>query len=205
MGVRMPFSMGSSELGSRAGDQPVVRFNILSDQRELDRMVSAVTLGAALLSDPAVKAVRNEVILPNGGQANALNRPSACNYLKSLGISTLYNLSGGLRRIALGDSLVSPEFLMRDPAAVRELVLRTAAPVHHACGTCRMGRTDDVMTVLDARCRVIGVTGLRVVDASVMPGIVSANTHLPVVMIAEKAASMIAEDRTTATKKSNTR
>ena len=59
----------------------------------------------------------------------------------------------------------------------------------HACGTCRMGRPDDPMAVVDDACRYIGVDGLRVVDASVMPAIPRANTHLSTVMIAEKIAA----------------
>ena len=63
--------------------------------------------------------------------------------------------------------------------------------IFHPVGTCKMGRADDPMAVLDSALRVIGVAGLRVVDASVMPTITSGNTNSPTVMIAEKAALMI--------------
>ncbi|HEX6470081.1 MAG TPA: GMC family oxidoreductase N-terminal domain-containing protein [Streptosporangiaceae bacterium] len=59
----------------------------------------------------------------------------------------------------------------------------------HLCGTCRMGAPDDDTTVVDPDCRVLGVDGLRVIDASIMPTVPRANLHLTVVMIAEHMAA----------------
>ncbi|MBZ7924226.1 GMC family oxidoreductase N-terminal domain-containing protein [Ensifer adhaerens] len=67
------------------------------------------------------------------------------------------------------------------------------ASFFHPVGTCRMGRAGDIMTVVDPKLRVYGVSNLRVVDASVMPTIPAGNTYAPTVMVAEKAADIIKE------------
>jgi choline dehydrogenase len=63
--------------------------------------------------------------------------------------------------------------------------------IFHPVGTCKMGRADDPMAVVDSELRVKGVARLRVIDASIMPTITSGNTNSPTIMIAEKAAALI--------------
>lgn len=72
---------------------------------------------------------------------------------------------------------------------VRDYIRSICGPVHHPGGTCRMG--SDHTAVVDPELKVQGIDGLRVVDASVFPRVVSGNTNAPVVMVAEKAADMI--------------
>jgi 4-pyridoxate dehydrogenase len=74
-------------------------------------------------------------------------------------------------------------------------IRQTAITVHHPLGTCRMGSPKDPATVVDPELRVLGVEGLRVVDASVMPDLPGGNINAAVVMIAEKAADLIRGDQ----------
>ncbi|GAA5008525.1 hypothetical protein GCM10025734_50770 [Kitasatospora paranensis] len=76
-----------------------------------------------------------------------------------------------------------------DDEAVAAYVRATGGSIHHLVGTCRIGADD--ASVVDPAFAVRGVTGLRVVDASSMPGIVRAHTHAPVTVLAERAADVI--------------
>jgi choline dehydrogenase len=75
-----------------------------------------------------------------------------------------------------------------------EWARRRAGSIFHPVGTCAMGPDNDPHAVVDGRLRVRGVQGLRVVDGSVMPRIVSGNTNAPIIMIAEKAADLMRQD-----------
>jgi choline dehydrogenase len=88
---------------------------------------------------------------------------------------------------------VKPGPGVENDAAILAFCRQHGATIFHPVGTCRMGI--DAGAVVDPRLRVKGVDGLRVVDCSVMPTLVSGNTHAAAVMLAEKAVDMILEDR----------
>jgi len=106
------------------------------------------------------------------------------------------------RRIAASPALaryapheILPGLAFQTEEELQEAAGNVGTTIFHPVGTCRMGRADDADAVVDSRLRVRGVDGLRVVDASVMPTITSGNTNSPTLMIAERAAQMLREDR----------
>jgi choline dehydrogenase len=103
------------------------------------------------------------------------------------------------RRITSAPSLaryiaeeVDPGGDARSDDELLDFARRKGGTIHHPVGTAKMG--SDAMAVVDDRLRVHGIGGLRVIDASIIPSIVSGNTNAPVIMIAEKAADMIKQD-----------
>ncbi len=81
-----------------------------------------------------------------------------------------------------------------DDQSLLDAFREISTTIFHPVGTAKMGLPSDPMTVVDGRLKVIGIEGLRVVDASVMPTVTSGNTNAPTMMIAEKAAEMIIQD-----------
>ena len=81
-----------------------------------------------------------------------------------------------------------------DDASLAKAAGDIGTTIFHPVGTAKMGLPSDPNAVTDARLRVLGIEGLRVIDASVMPTITSGNTNSPTMMIAEKGAAMILAD-----------
>jgi choline dehydrogenase/4-pyridoxate dehydrogenase len=86
---------------------------------------------------------------------------------------------------------ISPGPDCRSDAAIDAHIRATAITVHHPLGTCKMARASDAAAVVDPELKVLGIDGLRVVDASVMPDLIGGNINAAVIMIAEKAADLI--------------
>jgi choline dehydrogenase len=90
---------------------------------------------------------------------------------------------------------LEPAVMPNDEAEIDALCRRLGTSSFHLCGTCKMGAESDPMAVVDPQTRIRGLRGLRIVDASIMPSIVSSNLNAPTMMIAERAADLISGAR----------
>ncbi|MBM4240026.1 MAG: choline dehydrogenase, partial [Gammaproteobacteria bacterium] len=86
---------------------------------------------------------------------------------------------------------IQPGEGVQSDAEIDAFVRKHVESAYHPCGTCRMGAADDALAVVDPETRVRGVSGLRVVDSSIMPSITTGNLNAPTIMLAEKAADHI--------------
>ena len=115
------------------------------------------------------------------------------------GVRRLIELAntGSIRKIApsshLGPIKLANDSQLSD-ASIDAWLMQSCVDAQHAAGTCRIGLSSNEETVVDPRCRVLAVDGLRVIDASIIPQVPRANTHLPTVTIAEHAATLITAD-----------
>lgn len=113
-------------------------------------------------------------------------------YIMVEGVKVARKVASAPSLAAFIDREMVPGPAAASDAQLLEYIRKSATTIFHPSGTCKMGHDD--MAVLNARLQVRGVENLRVVDASVMPRLVSGNTNGPVIMIAEKASDMILED-----------
>jgi 5-(hydroxymethyl)furfural/furfural oxidase len=184
---------GQVKLASRnPGAEPVVEFNLLSDRRDLDRLMSGFRKMAGLQMSAPVSAVTDKPFpasytdrVRKIGVVNAKNR-----ILTSIA-AALMDGPAALRHYIIDRFVVegfSFDDVMNDDEALEAFVRKAAIGVWHASCSCRMGRADDPMAVVDTQGRVKGVQGLRVVDASIFPVVPCANTNFPTLMAAEKIA-----------------
>lgn len=108
------------------------------------------------------------------------------------GVRGCWELASSPKIFDKGEQLVAlDERVMDDDEALRDYVERAVDSAYNPVGTARMGPAGDPSAVVDQRCAVHGVENLHVADASVMPSMVCANTHLSVVMIGERAATLL--------------
>jgi 5-(hydroxymethyl)furfural/furfural oxidase len=184
---------GQVKLASRNPQaEPIVEFNLLSDRRDLDRLMSGFRKMAGLQMSAPLQAVTDKPFpasysdrVRKIGVVNTKNR-----VLTSIA-AALMDGPAALRHFMIDNFIVEGftfEQVMRDDEALEAFVRKAAIGVWHASCSCRMGRADDPMAVVDTEGRVKGMQGLRVVDASIFPVVPCANTNFPTLMAAEKIA-----------------
>ena len=94
----------------------------------------------------------------------------------------------------IGEELLPGAAVMEDPQALERYCGQTVKTNYHPVGTLRMGMENDPMAVVSPHLKVHGLDGLRVIDCSIMPQIVSGNTNAPAMAIGSKAASLIGQE-----------
>lgn len=196
VGLYSPLSRGSVFLTSADPDvAPHVDQRLLSEPRDVERMIIAARFAESLILEKGVKSRFNEVyLLPRVLPLRLINGTGLVGAIKARMASMVFRAPKMIRMAAL-DMMVRPARRIsdgtRDVLLNDEEILAAAGTMAHASCTCRMGPLNDPTAVTDPECRVYGVEGLRVVDASVMPKVPSANTNIPTIMIAERASDMM--------------
>lgn len=193
--VNKSYSRGRVRLRTGSPDaEPEVDLNLAGDGRDLGRLVDGLKRLHAIMESPEVTQGVNTWFL--AGYSDAVRRLSVKSRrtsVKTAAIAALLDFPP-VREAALSWRFGSQQRLramLQDDEAIADWVRANVWSGWHVSGTCRMGRADDPMAVLDANCRVRGVDGLRVIDASVMPSIVAANTNISTIAIAERASDLI--------------
>lgn len=191
--IYKPFSRGSVTLRSAdLSAEPRIQFRLLSEERDLRRLVDGLSLALELFQSPQVSPLCNETFVPRpNAWVRRLGWLGWRNRLEAAVASIGLDLVGPGRKIALSQAGVFPEDVPTDSTELDRFVYTLSGHMFHPAGTCRMGLKSDSQAVVDSQCRVHGIDGLRVVDASVMPTLPRANTNIPIIMIAEKVTAGI--------------
>jgi len=156
---------------------------------------AAFVIAASILGPQAVNGQLSPVV--KGGQLIAdldlrllASETDRRRLREGLRLSERLGSFGGFRALA-GTRLTPGDDDLASDSTLDAWMLRTVTSAQHPCGTCRMGPGSSQDSVVDQHCRVHGVDGLRVVDASIMPTIVSANLNLTAILIGERAAELM--------------
>ncbi|MEX3763516.1 GMC family oxidoreductase [Paraburkholderia phenoliruptrix] len=196
-----PYSRGRVQLASPdATVAPRVDLNLLDDERDLQRLAASVRMLARIVDASGLgRDSRDFFPAAFSPRVKALSKVGEGNALVTSILGALLDTPPPLRRLLVerfftrGQKMTS---LIHDDHALADFIRANVFGVWHASGTCRMGGAQERDAVTDTQGRVRGTRGLRVVDASLMPRLPSANTNIPTVMIAEKIAdAMVAERR----------
>ena len=181
-------------------DEPHVDFRLLSDPRDMARLVAGVRLMGKLHLTDAMRSVTSHPFpacyTDRARQVGVINTR---NKMLTAIMAKLLDGPAPLRRLLLERFVMSAhdfESVMTDDDAAEAFVRETVAGIWHASCSCKMGDASDPMAVTDNQGRVHGIAGLRIADASVFPSVPSANTNFPVYMTAEKIAATMCAAQT---------
>ena len=176
-------------------DEPSVDFNLLSDQRDLERMMDGVRRFSAMHLTDIMRTVTSDPFPASySDKVRQVGLHSKKNKLITDALGKLLDGPAAVRSWIIRNLVMEGftlDMMLHDDEQLEAFVRKAAVGVWHASCTCRMGADDDPMAVTDPAGRVRGVAGLRVVDASVFPVVPCANTNFPVLMTAEKMSDAI--------------
>lgn len=197
--INRPFSE-NGEVRLNAADwrsEPKVDFNLLSDYRDVTRLLDGVKKAAAFHDLAPLKAIADTPFPAYySDRVKKYFSISRKNAALTGALARLLDGPAALRRWCI-DNLMLEKYDMRgvleDQATGEAFVREAATGVWHCTSSNRMGAADDRRAVTDEEGRVYGVEGLRVVDASIMPVVPCANTNFPTLMLAERIAAKIVE------------
>ncbi|HUC15466.1 MAG TPA: GMC family oxidoreductase N-terminal domain-containing protein [Acidimicrobiales bacterium] len=191
-----PLSRGTVLLRSADRELPLdIRFRMLSEAADVELMVEGFETACTVMLDDEVRSLRHETFAAGySGVVRRLNKPGPLNVVLTNILSQLLDGPDFLRRSILKWGIASGdvgEDRLTSTSWRQRTVRSRSFGTYHPAGTCRMGPADDPSVVTQADGRVMGVEGLSVVDASIIPTIPRANTFVPVLMVAERAADLI--------------
>src|SRR5262249_41558992 len=179
--------------------EPIVEFNLLSDKRDLDRLMAGFKKMAVLQMTDAMKAVTDNPF--PASYSDRVRQIGVVNNKNKILTAVLAKFLDGpfaLRRYMIEKFVVEGftfEQVMNDDEALEAFIRKAAIGVWHASCSCRMGRPDDPMSVVGTAGKVKGVQGRRIVGAPVFPVVPCANTNFPVLMTSEKISEAILAGR----------
>ena len=192
--VNRTYSVGEVTLASRDWrDEPSVDFGLCNDRRDVDRLADGFRRCAAItLSEEMRHVAKNAFPTAYTEQVRKIAKVNGRNKAITWALGKLMDGPEPVRKLLIEKVVtggVTMKQLLDDPEALDTFVIANATGTWHATCTCRMGADDDPMAVTDNQGRVRGVSGLRVVDASLFPTVPCANTNGPTLMTAEKISA----------------
>lgn len=191
-----PYSRGHVQIVSPDPQvAPDIELNLLSDERDLQRMAIGVRMLAEVVQGSALHRHPGDFFpAAFSPRVKALSRVTPANKILTQVLGAALDVPAPLRRWLIERFVTGGQrmaALLADEEALHAFIRKSVFGVWHASGTCRMGPASDRLAVTDVEGRVHGVQNLRVVDASLMPSLPSANTNIPTIMMAEKIADAI--------------